>query len=242
MTKRSKPRPPKPEGATHNHGKKHRGNNTAVKTLGDVSRELPEAHEIEGWFKKVAALGDRECTMAYGALLDSFLAACIRQNLRIEKADTLKELFQDHNAPLSSLSSKIIVAQTLGIIFPEMRRQIDVVRRIRNAFAHAVQHLDFENETISQEAQKLDCRRMAHSGIEIQQTTNTARGKFEESCGVISSHLLHYIDGVRQAKLAGRWFSPTPFQSKFAGPRPPDLQNRSSRTQGQRPPPPPSQV
>jgi hypothetical protein len=47
-----------------------------------------------------------------------------------------KELF-GINAPISRFANKIIIAQALKIIGPETRQNLDIIRGIRNAFAHA---------------------------------------------------------------------------------------------------------
>jgi len=48
-----------------------------------------------------------------------------------------KELF-DWNGPLGTTSSKIIIARRLGIIDKDVKRALDLARKIRNSFAHTL--------------------------------------------------------------------------------------------------------
>ena len=54
-------------------------------------------------------------------------------------SDAPKSLFEG-NGPFSTLSSKIDVAYALGLLSSEERRELHLLRKIRNEFAHAVDH------------------------------------------------------------------------------------------------------
>jgi len=49
------------------------------------------------------------------------------------------------DAPLATFSSKIKLAFALGLITRKTRRQLDVIRQLRNDFAHARGALDFDD-------------------------------------------------------------------------------------------------
>jgi hypothetical protein len=53
------------------------------------------------------------------------------------------------NGMLSSFSNKIAIAHAFGLIGQKTRDDLDNIRIIRNAFAHAVDQIDFSQEDIA---------------------------------------------------------------------------------------------
>lgn len=65
-----------------------------------------------------------------------------------------KKLFDDPNAPLSTLSAKASASRALGLISADEFGDIELVRKIRNAFAHSVM-CSFDQEKIKSWASAL---------------------------------------------------------------------------------------
>ena len=95
---------------------------------------------------------DRACGVLGAALLDAMLEQFFRQ-IMIESAPD--HLFEG-TGPLATFSAKIDLAYNLGFISPEEHNEFTIVRRIRNDFAHAVDHeLNFERPPVSNRAENL---------------------------------------------------------------------------------------
>ncbi|HEX3664784.1 MAG TPA: hypothetical protein VHU23_06105 [Rhizomicrobium sp.] len=60
-----------------------------------------------------------------------------------------KEIFDGPGSPLGSFSAKIALAAALGIIDPSEREDLDTIRIIRNAFAHSVTHVGWNDKEVS---------------------------------------------------------------------------------------------
>jgi len=71
----------------------------------------------------------------------------------LSKAETT-ELFVGM-APLSSLSAKIKIAYAMGIIGEKGKKDMDLVKDIRNQFAHSFHELSFETPEVSSACFKL---------------------------------------------------------------------------------------
>jgi DNA-binding MltR family transcriptional regulator len=69
-------------------------------------------------------------------LIEEMLEEVLRSFL-LDNAAT-KNLFDTPNAPFSTLSGKASGSRALGLISAEEFRDIELVRKIRNAFAHSV--------------------------------------------------------------------------------------------------------
>lgn len=100
--------------------------------------------EAEYWNKSLVILqneleqcsSDRSCVIVAATYLDDFLGYLFRHFLSSpskEKEDS--ELFSGYG-PLSTFSSKIILSYRLGLISDYEFKTLQVIRRIRNAFAH----------------------------------------------------------------------------------------------------------
>ncbi|MEH6773268.1 MAG: hypothetical protein V7668_05050 [Cereibacter changlensis] len=70
------------------------------------------------------------------SVIEEMLESVLRSFLLEDSAT--KKLFDDPNAPLSTFSAKASASRALGLITSEEFSDIDLVRKIRNAFAHNI--------------------------------------------------------------------------------------------------------
>lgn len=88
---------------------------------------------------------DRGRALVSASLIEEMLEEILRSFL-LENA-AAKKLFDEANAPFSTLSAKASASRALGLITAEEFRDIELIRKVRNAFAHSV-HCSFEDERI----------------------------------------------------------------------------------------------
>jgi DNA-binding MltR family transcriptional regulator len=81
--------------------------------------------------------------------LSDLLYVFLVSNKKIEE-----DLF-DGNAPLATFSSRIKLAYYLGAISPSVRRDLDLIRLIRNEFAHHPQPMSFATQAVSNRCREL---------------------------------------------------------------------------------------
>lgn len=79
---------------------------------------------------------DRGRVLVSASLIDEMLEEILRAYLY--KSNAANKLFEASTGALSSLSAKTALARSLCLITPEEFSDIELVRRIRNAFAHSV--------------------------------------------------------------------------------------------------------
>jgi DNA-binding MltR family transcriptional regulator len=99
--------------------------------------------------KVAASLGhesDRGCVIFGAALLNESLEQLLRASFRRAPEDVklIDSLFEGY-APLSTFSAKLQLAYALGILPRHLREKIELVRRIRNEFAHESGPLSFDD-------------------------------------------------------------------------------------------------
>jgi len=88
------------------------------------------------------------------AVCEQQLEKILRDRIPRKDDQTWNEITDD-NGPLRSFHTKILLAHALGILDHSARDNFHVVRRIRNAFAHSRKPLDFTNELITAELEKV---------------------------------------------------------------------------------------
>ena len=97
---------------------------------------------------------DRACVILTVSFLDELLTLCLRMKL-VATPNAVDSLFEGGNAPFSSFSSKIDVAYRLGIISNRLCRDLHLVRKIRNDFAHNIEGCHFSDQKVHNRIREL---------------------------------------------------------------------------------------
>ncbi len=89
---------------------------------------------------------DRGCALMATAYIDERLATLLKAYF-VNDLKLMKELFA-HSGPLGTFSSRIDVAYAVGLISSDLHREINLLRKIRNEFAHEHRVLTFESPAV----------------------------------------------------------------------------------------------
>lgn len=92
---------------------------------------------------------DRGCALVAAAYLENEITELLGRFF-IEQGEKAKEALFDFNGPLGFFSSKIKTSAALGLIPQEIQVALDLIRKLRNDFAHLHEPLDFESSAIKQ--------------------------------------------------------------------------------------------
>lgn len=92
---------------------------------------------------------DRGCALLAAAFLENELAALLDYFL-VETSESFKKQLFDFNGPLGTFSSRIKIAYALGLISRKTKDALDLIRKIRNRFAHLIDSLNFESKGIKE--------------------------------------------------------------------------------------------
>jgi hypothetical protein len=92
---------------------------------------------------------DRGAAIVAATVIDNVLETLITSRL-IELSSKRREaLFDQINAPLRSLSSKIELAFALGLFNAERKESLHLIRDVRNKFAHRIDSVSFDHPEIA---------------------------------------------------------------------------------------------
>ena len=118
-----------------------------------MSKEIKD-WKIQMLRKEFEKESDRAVVILVTSLIDQELTTLIRLYL-LPCPNTKDEIFDSLNGPLNSLSSKILFAHRLGLISSKFARDLNIVRNIRNKFAHDVFGCNFNDGGVKQQVDEL---------------------------------------------------------------------------------------
>lgn len=96
---------------------------------------------------------DRGCALMAAAYLDEQLGRLLRAAF-VEDVKVLDALLESIG-PLATFSSRIDLCYALGLLPPLVRRDVHLIRKIRNEFAHAASPLTFEHARMAARCSEL---------------------------------------------------------------------------------------
>lgn len=101
--------------------------------------------DLNAFSEHLNSESDRACAVLGAALLDEKLKQVFRRKLSCFEGKLI-----DGMGPISNFSSRILLARALNWVSEEVKSDLDVVRRIRNDFAHNFDHnLSFSDDSVS---------------------------------------------------------------------------------------------
>jgi DNA-binding MltR family transcriptional regulator len=172
---------------------------------------ISEHLKFRPFFDTFRGESDRACAVLAGAFLDSLLERLLRRTI-VQNAPS--DLFQAQG-PLATFSAKIDMAYSLGLIPKDEHGDFHGIRRIRNDFAHAVDHeLSFSTHSVASRIQSLrlpmfliEYNYLADKPVskaELQEMREMPRKRFEVAVGMLTARLHDHMDkGTTPAELEG---------------------------------------
>ena len=98
------------------------------------------------FLKEFQAETDRGAALVGAALLDEQLLELLKSYFLKNKQS--KELLEGGTAPLGTFSARIKACYCLGLITDLEHKELQLIRKVRNEFAHHVHGISFKDESI----------------------------------------------------------------------------------------------
>ena len=110
--------------------------------------------DLQALGKEIDEGSDRSVAIISAARLQNALEQLILTALPCKGGTSREELYS-RDGPLSSFYAATILAAALDLIDEQTKRQLNIVRNIRNAFAHAAKPIGFRTPEVLVECHKL---------------------------------------------------------------------------------------
>lgn len=115
-----------------------------------------ELFQVLDKYNGVVDIFVQETDRAAAILSASYLETLLEQFLRVHliQSRVVDEMFQG-NGPLASFSARIALCYALGLISEEIYRDLTLIRRIRNHFAHNIEKASFQDPVVQSRCSEL---------------------------------------------------------------------------------------
>ena len=102
-------------------------------------------HEI--LHSEVKKESDRAAVILVASMLDNSLFELLKNHL-VPSASSSDDLFDGANAPFSNFNAKIAASFRLGLISSKFCRDLHLIRKVRNTFAHNIHGCSFSDSAV----------------------------------------------------------------------------------------------
>lgn len=121
----------------------------------DSNRSSAQRSLLVGLTQELGEESDRAAAILAAAYLDHLLGELIVTAMPLgpDKVDEL--LYQDGRGPLGTFSARIDTVYCLGLLGGDDYRDLHLIRKIRNAFAHKLVGLSFDVQSIADRCREL---------------------------------------------------------------------------------------
>lgn len=126
-----------------------------IRVLGKVAELIP--YVVIQLRHTLGEESDKGCALTAGAFLESELGQLLRKFF-VDDEKTADALLEGTGG-LATFSSRIDMCYLLGLIGPTARRDLHLIRKIRNDFAHTAAPSSFEAESAAAR-----CKELSHAG------------------------------------------------------------------------------
>ena len=113
-----------------------------------MDKDRPSDEE-ELWTRALLKESDRGCVIFGAEVLNEYLEQLLRSFLRDDQPSVVDPLFQTYG-PLASFSARIRLCFSLKLITKDLRHRLEIVRKMRNIFAHDWRPIDFEETQLKE--------------------------------------------------------------------------------------------
>jgi hypothetical protein len=143
--------------------------------------------------KDTTGLADYAITLICQTFVERALEIAILAYLAPDDEEANKRIFNyDHRGPISDFSAKIKMGYVLGIFGKTTRSDLDLIREIRNAFAHSLQPISYKTKEVTDMCDRLAIQSMVR--ITVAGHTPTARQRYISATTILAGRLKTAIE------------------------------------------------
>jgi len=102
--------------------------------------------KLNRFMSEIRKQGDQAMVLSLGTFLEDTLGRLLLAYFRSCKAT--KDLVEGFNAPLGTFGSRIKAVYAFGLVTEEQFQDMEILRKVRNQFAHNWEDISFERNDI----------------------------------------------------------------------------------------------
>ncbi|WP_243302298.1 MltR family transcriptional regulator [Geothrix oryzisoli] len=172
---------------------------------------------------------DRAAVILAASIADELLRSTLSARL-VAVAGATDDLFDGANAPIGTFSARIELAFRIGLISSKFARDMHLIRRIRNEFAHNIQGCSFEDARVKSRVEELSNSHTMLMDAKGNKKKVSTRNQFLEAVSWMIWHLKELvteIEAIHQESCEWGYQAPEP-KKKAASATPKKQQAKSA--------------
>jgi DNA-binding MltR family transcriptional regulator len=109
--------------------------------------EIAFAQEVFGQLNRLIGLAREQHGRILALSIASFAEECLGRLIKayLRDAKAVNDLLEGFNAPLGTFASRIKISYSLGLLTESQFADLELIRKIRNEFAHTWDEISFEH-------------------------------------------------------------------------------------------------
>jgi len=120
-----------------------------------TKREIDDLWQINFLITQFEKESDRAAVILIASIMDENLTNLLK-SFFVPIPNSDDSVFDNATSPLSTFSSKIDIAYRTGLISGKFARDLHIIRKIRNSFAHDIYECNFENGSVKSRIKELE--------------------------------------------------------------------------------------
>jgi hypothetical protein len=154
-----------------------------------LSRREPSDDEFDASLAEFQSAHDRIAAIMGAALVENTLVDAIK--VCLDDDSNTSQLFYEDKSPFGTFYARIVAAKGFALISERLAEDLHIIRNIRNQFAHSVLCLDFKNEHIAAECEKL---KRYPNWPELRRKRTRSRRYYQNACYTLTVYLLKQVN------------------------------------------------
>ena len=183
-----------------------------VQQFKKFARGDPTADDLPRLEAEIYGTNDRARAVMLGAVVELSLELFLKSRRRPSlNAEDTREMFE-YTGPLGTFASKILIGYAFNWYGPETRKDLTLIRTLRNEFAHSRRSFDFESETVAKVCANLQSPDWPGSFIpksylelvrdETAHDKQHPRTRYISACHTLSERLFQHAGVIRLSGAA----------------------------------------
>ena len=182
-----------------------------IRNLRAKTRSAPKIEHLEALEKELYVSGnDRATVVLFGSFLEEHLGQLLMSTMRADLNSDEKKQLLEYEGAIGSFSSKIIMAYALKLIGPITRFDLNLIRILRNEFAHSRMPFDFSTPEVCAVCDNFKMvdlpgntlpfgylNRVSHGELEAAVDKTNPKTRFISTCHNISYRMLVKREGPK---------------------------------------------
>jgi hypothetical protein len=180
-----------------------------IKAFKKYTRDDPTFNDLPAMEQEFYGDEDRAVVILQASMVEAILENSIAHKMRHDLTDETKKAIFDFEGPVGTFSAKIIMAFALGIFGASTKHDLDLIRLMRNQFAHCRKPLKFSTPVVADVCRYLllpDIAGISLTPMALLKISKTEKvdlknpkTRYTTSCHSIAAHLLEFIDDQKKA-------------------------------------------